>query len=277
MKYVIIGAGPAGVRAAETLRQEDATGDITLVSGEPGAPYARMAIPYILTGRIDENGAHQRQNAGHFDGLQDPLPQPQGGPDPRRSERRQGRSGRRLQPRLRPPAGRDRVIAELAAHPGHRPRRLCHLLDARGCSRDRSQAQTRRACRDDGWRLRGRRHHEIAGGKRRAAVGDRRSPGSDPAVDDDAGGQRDDSALAREPRRERHHQGSQRAHRTGAAAGDGQPDARCRSHHPCDRRASQRVLPRRHGRRDRRGHRRRRPDADHSPVHLCGGGRGPGA
>jgi NAD(P)H-nitrite reductase large subunit len=69
MKYVIIGAGPAGVRAAETLRQEDVTGDITLVSGEPGAPYARMAIPYILTGRIDENGAHQRQNSGHFDGL----------------------------------------------------------------------------------------------------------------------------------------------------------------------------------------------------------------
>ncbi len=56
MKYVIIGAGPAGVRAAETLRQEDLTGDITLVSGEPGEPYARMAIPYILTGLIDEDG-----------------------------------------------------------------------------------------------------------------------------------------------------------------------------------------------------------------------------
>jgi NAD(P)H-nitrite reductase large subunit len=69
MKYVIIGAGPAGVRAAETLRQEDRNGDITLVSGEPGVPYARMAIPYILTGRIDENGAHQRQSADHFERL----------------------------------------------------------------------------------------------------------------------------------------------------------------------------------------------------------------
>jgi NAD(P)H-nitrite reductase large subunit len=69
MKHVIIGAGPAGVRAAETLRHEDAAADITLVSGEPGEPYARMAIPYILSGRIDEGGAHQRRSAGHFEGL----------------------------------------------------------------------------------------------------------------------------------------------------------------------------------------------------------------
>ena len=69
MKYVIIGAGPAGVRAAEVLRQEDPSGDITLVSGEPGEPYARMAIPYILTGLIDEDGAHQRKTIGHFESL----------------------------------------------------------------------------------------------------------------------------------------------------------------------------------------------------------------
>ena len=69
MKYVIIGAGPAGVRAAEALRQEDASGEIVLVSGEPGEPYARMAIPYILTGRIGEEGTHQRKSAGHFENL----------------------------------------------------------------------------------------------------------------------------------------------------------------------------------------------------------------
>ncbi|WP_230971461.1 NAD(P)/FAD-dependent oxidoreductase [Nitrogeniibacter aestuarii] len=69
MKYVLIGAGPAGVRAAETLRQQDPTGEITLVSGEPGEPYARMAIPYILNGDIQESGAHQRKTAGHFDEL----------------------------------------------------------------------------------------------------------------------------------------------------------------------------------------------------------------
>lgn len=69
MKYLLIGAGPAGVRAAESLRQQDPDGDITLLSGEPGEPYARMAIPYILTGRIDEAGAAQRKTIGHFDGL----------------------------------------------------------------------------------------------------------------------------------------------------------------------------------------------------------------
>ena len=69
MKYVLIGAGPAGVRAAETLRQQDPQGDITLVSGEPGEPYARMAIPYILNGSIDEKGAHQRKTLGHFEAL----------------------------------------------------------------------------------------------------------------------------------------------------------------------------------------------------------------
>lgn len=69
MKYVLIGAGPAGVRAAETLRQQDPSGEITLISGEPGEPYARMAIPYILTGRIDEAGAAQRKTVGHFESL----------------------------------------------------------------------------------------------------------------------------------------------------------------------------------------------------------------
>ena len=69
MKYVIIGAGPAGVRAAETLREVDSGASITLVSGEPGEPYARMAIPYILTGRITEEGAQQRKTAGHFESL----------------------------------------------------------------------------------------------------------------------------------------------------------------------------------------------------------------
>ena len=69
MKYVIIGAGPAGVRAAETLREADSGASITLVSGEPGEPYARMAIPYILTGRITEEGARQRKAVGHFENL----------------------------------------------------------------------------------------------------------------------------------------------------------------------------------------------------------------
>lgn len=66
MKYVLIGAGPAGVRAAETLRKEDPNREITLVSGEPGEPYARMAIPYVLSGQIDESGALQRKTELHY-------------------------------------------------------------------------------------------------------------------------------------------------------------------------------------------------------------------
>lgn len=69
MKYLIIGAGPAGVRAAETLRQQDPNGSVTLVGDEPGEPYARMAIPYVLSGRIDEAGARQRKGDGHYDTL----------------------------------------------------------------------------------------------------------------------------------------------------------------------------------------------------------------
>ena len=69
MHHVIIGAGPAGVRAAEALRKYAPQDAITLVSGEPGAPYARMAIPYILSGRITEQGARQRKTPGHFEAL----------------------------------------------------------------------------------------------------------------------------------------------------------------------------------------------------------------
>ncbi len=67
--YVIVGAGPAGVRAAEALRHEDPQGCIILLGGEPGEPYARMAIPYILSGRIEEDGARQRQASNHYANL----------------------------------------------------------------------------------------------------------------------------------------------------------------------------------------------------------------
>ncbi len=69
MNFVIIGAGSAGVRAAETLRDNLPDASITLVSGEPGEPYARMAIPYILNGAIDEDGARQRRSHEHLAAL----------------------------------------------------------------------------------------------------------------------------------------------------------------------------------------------------------------
>ena len=68
-RYVIVGAGPAGVIAAETLRAADPAGDVLLIAGEPGPPYSRMAIPYYLTGMIDEAGTTLRKTAGHYDDL----------------------------------------------------------------------------------------------------------------------------------------------------------------------------------------------------------------
>lgn len=66
MNYLILGAGPAGVVAAETLRNTDPDGAITLVGAENEPPYSRMAIPYLLTGRIDERGTHLRKEPGWY-------------------------------------------------------------------------------------------------------------------------------------------------------------------------------------------------------------------
>ncbi len=51
-QHVILGAGPAGINAIETLRQLDAGAGITLVCDEPA--YARMVLPYRLAGSIAE-------------------------------------------------------------------------------------------------------------------------------------------------------------------------------------------------------------------------------
>ena len=69
MHYVIIGQGPAGVIAAETLRKSDETGTITMIGNEASAPYSRMALPYFLTGNIEEDGTHLRHSADHFQSL----------------------------------------------------------------------------------------------------------------------------------------------------------------------------------------------------------------
>ena len=69
MRHVIIGSGPAGVVAAETLRKTDPTSSITLLHGEAGVPYARMTIPYLLAGKIDMAGTRMRQQPDHYDRL----------------------------------------------------------------------------------------------------------------------------------------------------------------------------------------------------------------
>ncbi len=65
--HVILGAGPAGVTAAEAIRKQDPTAEITLVGGEGEPPYSRMAIPYLLERKIGEDGTHLRQTENHYD------------------------------------------------------------------------------------------------------------------------------------------------------------------------------------------------------------------
>ena len=67
VRHVIIGAGPAGVTAAETIRRHAADAHITLLGDEPELPYSRMAIPYLLVENINEQGTHLRKRADHFD------------------------------------------------------------------------------------------------------------------------------------------------------------------------------------------------------------------
>jgi len=69
MKYVIAGAGPAGVIAAETLRKTDPEGSVLMIGDEPEPPYARMAIPYLLAGDIGEKGTYLRKTKNHYKDL----------------------------------------------------------------------------------------------------------------------------------------------------------------------------------------------------------------
>jgi NAD(P)H-nitrite reductase large subunit len=66
MEYVVVGTGPAGVIAAETLARTDPSGSVTLIGGEPEAPYSRMAIPYLLADDIKEEGTHLRHGKDHY-------------------------------------------------------------------------------------------------------------------------------------------------------------------------------------------------------------------
>ncbi len=68
MKHLIIGAGPAGVIAAETLRKLDKNASITILGDEPEPPYSRMAIPYLLIDNINEHGTYLRKDADYFEG-----------------------------------------------------------------------------------------------------------------------------------------------------------------------------------------------------------------
>jgi NAD(P)H-nitrite reductase large subunit len=67
MHYIVIGAGPAGVTACETVRSLDSAAQITLIGEEPEPPYSRMAIPYLLVEQIDERGTYLRKTEEHYE------------------------------------------------------------------------------------------------------------------------------------------------------------------------------------------------------------------
>jgi NAD(P)H-nitrite reductase large subunit len=69
MKHLILGNGPAGVLAAEVIRKHAPGDEIVLVGAEAEPPYSRMAIPYLLSGKIEEAGTYLRKDPGHFDRL----------------------------------------------------------------------------------------------------------------------------------------------------------------------------------------------------------------
>ena len=66
MKHVIIGAGPAGVIAAETLRKGQPDSSVIIIGDETESPYSRMAIPYYLNNKIKESGTYLRKSSSHF-------------------------------------------------------------------------------------------------------------------------------------------------------------------------------------------------------------------
>lgn len=48
-RYVIVGAGAAGLAAAEAIRERDAAGEIVLIGEEPHAPYSRPGLAYLVS------------------------------------------------------------------------------------------------------------------------------------------------------------------------------------------------------------------------------------
>jgi NAD(P)H-nitrite reductase large subunit len=66
MHHIIIGAGPAGIVAAETLKKADPAARVTIIGDEPEPPYSRMAIPYYLVDNIDESGSYLRGSGEYY-------------------------------------------------------------------------------------------------------------------------------------------------------------------------------------------------------------------
>ncbi len=67
MRYLIIGNGAAGVTAAETIRQCDPVGEISIVSAEPYPMYSRPGLAYLLINEIPKKQVFARQPEWYSD------------------------------------------------------------------------------------------------------------------------------------------------------------------------------------------------------------------
>ncbi len=67
-RYLIIGAGAAGVSAIEAIRSQDKTSEITQVFDETAGYYSRPGLAYYLTGEIDESSLYPLHKS-YFDRL----------------------------------------------------------------------------------------------------------------------------------------------------------------------------------------------------------------
>jgi NADPH-dependent 2,4-dienoyl-CoA reductase/sulfur reductase-like enzyme len=62
-KYVIIGAGAAGVSAIEAIRSQDPDSEITQICEEAAGYYSRPGLAYYLTGEISEDSLYPFQDS----------------------------------------------------------------------------------------------------------------------------------------------------------------------------------------------------------------------
>ncbi len=53
--YLIIGGSAAGMAAAQSIRELDKNGSVTVLSDEPDMPYFRPMIPYMVTGKKSDS------------------------------------------------------------------------------------------------------------------------------------------------------------------------------------------------------------------------------
>ncbi|UCH83165.1 MAG: NAD(P)/FAD-dependent oxidoreductase [Candidatus Latescibacterota bacterium] len=60
VRYAIVGAGTAGVTAAEAIREVDPAGELLIINGESYAPYCRPLIIEVLTGERRFDDVHLR-------------------------------------------------------------------------------------------------------------------------------------------------------------------------------------------------------------------------